>query len=54
MAVVGESLGVAVAHLLFAQRSIDSAGHGIAEPDHGSENENGKRQLKCINHESTP
>ena len=47
-----ERLGVAVAHLLLAQRSVDPAGDGVAEPDHRSEEQKCKGQLKCINHES--
>jgi hypothetical protein len=29
--------GVAITHLLFAERSIDSTSYGIAEPDDGSQ-----------------
>ena len=45
-----DASGVAVAHLLFAECGIDSAGHSVAEPDHGSKQKDGKRQKKCINH----
>jgi hypothetical protein len=47
-------LGVAVAHLLFAERAFDSAGHGIAEPDHGSEKNQRHGELNGLNHESPP
>ena len=40
--------------ILLAESGVDTAGDSVAEPDHGSEQQDGKRQLKSINHESTP
>lgn len=45
-------LGVAVAHLLFAQRAVDSTGNGVTDPDDGSEQDDRKGELKSIDHES--
>ena len=47
-------LSVAVAHLLFAEGSVDPARNRVPEPNHGPEKKDGKRQLKSVNHESTP
>jgi len=45
---------VAVAQPLFAQRAVDSASDGIPEPDDGSEEYEGKHELKCVNHVDSP
>jgi len=42
--------GVAVAHLLFAQRTFDSARDRIPDPDDGTQENEGKRELKGNNH----
>ena len=47
-------LGVAVAHLLFAERAFDAAGNRVPEPDDGSEKQDGKGEKQCVYHESTP
>ena len=47
-------LGVAVAHLLFAERAFDATGDCIPKPDDGSEKQNGKGEKQCVYHESTP
>ena len=47
-------LNIAVAKALFAQRTVDSAGDGIAEPDDGSKQDQGKHELKCVNHVDSP
>lgn len=46
------SLGVAVSHLLFAQRAVDSTGNGVTDPDDGSQQDDRKGELKGIDHES--
>lgn len=46
------SLGVAVSHLLFAERAVDAAGDRIADPDDGSQQDDRKGELKSIDHES--
>ena len=50
----GTSLSVPVPHLLFAKRAFDAAGNRISEPDDGSKKDNSKRELKSVNHESSP
>ena len=47
-------LGVAVAHLLFAQRAFDATGDSIPKPHDGSEKQDGKGEKQCVYHESTP
>lgn len=42
--------GVAVTHLLFAEGALNAAGNGIAKPDHGPQENQGKGKLKGFNH----
>jgi hypothetical protein len=48
----GIKSGVAVAHLLFAQRAVDTAGNRVTNPNDDAEQDDGKNELKSIDHES--
>jgi len=47
-------LSVAVAERLLAKRAFDTAGNRVAEPDHGSEQQDGKGEQQSVSHESSP
>ena len=40
------SLGVAIPQRLLAERALDPAGDGVADPDDDAEQKNGKNKLK--------
>jgi hypothetical protein len=44
--------GVAVAHLLFTERAVNTAGNCVTDPDDGSQQDDGEGELKGIYHES--
>ena len=48
----GPDLGVAVSQWLLAERALNSAGNGVAKPDHGTQQNDGKDKEQRINHES--
>jgi hypothetical protein len=45
-----DNSGVAVAHLLFAQRTFDAAGDRIADPDDRAKKKDGDCELKGVDH----
>jgi hypothetical protein len=47
-----QELGVAVPQRLLAERALDAAGNGVADPHDGAEQKNSEHELKSGNHES--
>ena len=44
-------LSVTVAHRLFAEGAFDAASDRIADPDHGSKEDDGKGEQQRVDHE---
>jgi len=44
------ALSVAVAERLFTERTFNSTSHGIAEPDHDSQEDNSENKKQSVNH----